>query len=134
MLAIQTRRKRKRTEFEKDIVTKRDKVRTALREKYISSTITVSFSAAICSLARLRTPKPQAHIGIKIEEEKFKCHELRWSGHLPAIIRLPKLPPVNFFPFLRSGYEIWLSFWVFWLDRYRFIYLLWCFGIFCYGL
>ena len=36
--------------------------------------ITVRFSAAIRSLARLRTPKPQAHTGIEIEEEKSKCH------------------------------------------------------------
>ena len=33
-----------------------------------------------------------------------------------------------FFPFLISRYLIWLSFWVFWLDRYRFRYLLWCLG------
>ena len=31
------------------------------------NTITVRFSAAIHSLARLRTPKPQAHTGIEIE-------------------------------------------------------------------
>ena len=31
------------------------------------NTITVRFSAAIHSLARLRTPKPQAHTGIVIE-------------------------------------------------------------------
>ena len=79
-LAIQ--RKRKRTEFgkntnerlEKDTVTKRDRVCMATREKYLSSTVTVSFSAAIRSLARLKTPKPQAHTRIEIEEEKSKCH------------------------------------------------------------
>ena len=38
------------------------------------NTITIRFSAAIRSLARLRTPKLQAHIGIEIEEEKSKCH------------------------------------------------------------
>ena len=38
------------------------------------NTITVRFSAAIRSLAKLRTPKPQAHTGIEIEEEKSKCH------------------------------------------------------------
>ena len=32
------------------------------------NTITVRFSAAIRSLARLRTPKPQAHTGIEIEQ------------------------------------------------------------------
>ena len=31
------------------------------------NTITVRFSAAIYSLARLKTPKPQAHTGIEIE-------------------------------------------------------------------
>ena len=31
------------------------------------NTITLRFSAAIRSLARLRTPKPQAHTGIEIE-------------------------------------------------------------------
>ena len=36
--------------------------------------ITVRLSAAIRSLAKLRTPKPQAHTGIEIEEEKSKCH------------------------------------------------------------
>ena len=36
--------------------------------------ITVRFSAAIRSLAKLRTPKPQAHTGIEIEEEKSKSH------------------------------------------------------------
>ena len=77
-LAIQ--RKRKRTKFgkntnerlEKDTVTKRDRVCMATREKYLSSTVTVSFSAAIRSLARLKTPKPQAHTRIEIEEEKSK--------------------------------------------------------------
>ena len=79
-LAIQ--RKRKRTEFgkntnerlEKDTVTKRDRFCTVTREKYLSSIVTVNFSAAIRSLARLKTPKLQAHIGIEIEEEKSKCH------------------------------------------------------------
>lgn len=77
-LAIQ--RKRKRTEsgkntnerLQKDTITKRDRVCMATREKYLSSTVTVNFSAAIHSLARLKTPKPQAHIGIEIEEEKSK--------------------------------------------------------------
>ena len=56
MLAVQ--RKRKRTEsgkntkkgLEKDTVTKRDRVSTTA------------------------IPKPQAHTGIEIEEEKSKCH------------------------------------------------------------
>ena len=80
MLAVQRTRKRiesgKNTNkrLEKDTVTKRDRVRMAAREKYLSSTGTVSFSTAIRSLTRLKTPKPQAYIGIEIEEEKSKCH------------------------------------------------------------
>ena len=38
------------------------------------NTITIRFFTAIRSLARLRTPKPQAHTRIEIEEEKSKCH------------------------------------------------------------
>ena len=35
---------------EKDTLTKRDRVRMAPREKYLSSTITISFPTAICSV------------------------------------------------------------------------------------
>ena len=68
-----TNQKKKDWDREREF-TKRDRVCTVLREKYLSSTVMVSFSAAICSLARLRTPKSQAHTGIEIEEEKFKFH------------------------------------------------------------
>ena len=48
--------------------------REKLRRERGKTRLLVRFSTAIRSLASLRTPKPQAHTGIEIEEEKSKCH------------------------------------------------------------
>ena len=52
------------------------------------NTITVRFSTAIRSLARLRTPKPQAHTGISVQaiylpsSDRRNCHRLFFSPFL----------------------------------------------------
>ena len=60
---------------EKDTVTKRESSYGAKREiSKFHHYCQFFYRHPFCSLARLKTPKPQAHTGIEIEEPKSKCH------------------------------------------------------------
>ena len=80
------------------------------------NTITVRFSAAIHSLARLRTPKPQAHTGIEIEQqrENFSLSQMVEREKFEKKVRLchhqttvPSTDMVSvFFLYQRSVYSL----------------------------
>ena len=61
---------------EKDTLTKRDRGSYGAKREISKFHHYCQFSYChpLCSLAGLKTPKPQTHIGIEIEEQKSKCH------------------------------------------------------------